>query len=219
MKFYTSCYWQQARNASALLLQQYVCQGTPVHFACVCDGKEGDARAGGYMTEQLLQWFRKLSLRRLTRKTEKALGEAAAGLERTVLRADDELAEAGITEQGQRVSLGGIFCVGESFFLYYRGEQKIYLINTGFGRVHVKRLGTESEAFCVEMGSLQPDIGLIFATTSFWERITEQMIKEALFVREVVTEEQMQKHLNELGEEAQRREGRDMAALFIRTAQ
>lgn len=217
MDFFTSCYWQQGRNVSALLLQQYVCQGRSVYFACVCDGKEEDPRAGGYMTEQLLRWFRSLRLRRLAKKTEKGLEEAAAGLERTVLQADEELAEAGITESGQSVSLGGIFCVEEQFFLYYRGERKIYFINTGFGRTQGKWLMGKSEDLRMERGVLQPDVGLLFATDSFWKCIAEQTVKEGLFVREVAEEEQMQRHLNELGEEAVRLGGRNVAAVFVRT--
>lgn len=219
MDFLTSCYWQQAPNASALLLQQYVCQGGAVYFACVCDGEEGDDRAGGYMTEQLLRWFRSLILKKLSRKTKKALEEAAGGLERTILQADRELAESGITESGQSVPLGGIFCVGERFLLYYRGERKIYFVNTSFGRAHGRWLGEESEELRIETGILQPDIGLLFAASSFWEHITERTVKEVLAVREVRTEEQMQKHLNELGKEAARLGGRNVAAVFLRTEQ
>ncbi len=234
MQFLSADYWQQTRNgnASALLLQQYVCEGVRIHFSCVCRGQSGDERAGGYMTERFLQWFRGLSLKRLTRKPEKALGEAQAGLRRVILRAGDEPAaagSAGAEPAGTRsagtglsgagkAALAGIFCVGEDFFYFCRGEQKIYFINTGFGRAHIRRLGTEGGGLFFQRGILQPDIGLLFAVGSFWEHVTEQMIREGLFVREVVTEEQMRKHLNELGEEAQRQGGKDMAAVFVRTA-
>ena len=243
MHFLSADYWQQSRNGneSALLLQQYVCEGVCVHFSCVCRGQDGDERAGGYVTEQLLQWFRGLSLKKLARKPEKALGEAQAGLRRVILRADDELATAGAVGTGLKgdgyvrtkpaaagaagiriiaagkTALAGIFCVGEEFFYFCRGEQRIYFINTGFGRAHIRRLGTEDEEFFVQRGALQPDFGLLFAVGSFWEYVTEEMIKEGLFVQEVVTEEQMRKHLNELGKEACRRGGKDMAAVFVRT--
>lgn len=220
MQFLSAFYWQQARNenASGLLLQQYVCAGVCVHFSCVCRGRDGDDRAGGYMTERFLWWFRGLSLRRLTSKPEKALEEAEEGLSRLILRADDELAAAGPAGTG-KTTLAGIFCVGEEFFFFCRGEQRIYLINTGFGRAHIGRLGVESGELFFQRGILQPDIGLLFAVAPFWEHITEQMIKEGLSVWEVMTEEQMRKHLNELGEEAQRQGGKDMAAVFVRTAE
>lgn len=227
MQFLSVDYWQQAGgwNASGLLLQQYVCEGVCVHFSCVCQGQDGDARAGGYMTEQLLRWFRGLSLKKLARKPEKALRESEAGLRRIIMRTDDELAAAGqeagfegtpIAED-REASLAGIFCVGEEFIYFCRGEQRIYLINTGFGRAHIRRLGMEGRGLFFQRGTLQPDIGLLFAVGSFWERVTEQMMKEGLAVWDVVTEEQMSRHLNELGEEAQRQGGKDMAAIFVRT--
>lgn len=230
MQFLSVDYWQQARNgnASGLLLQQYVCEGVCVHFSCVCKGQDGNDGAGGYMTERFLWWFRGLSLKRLTRKPEKALKEAEADLRRVILKTDNELADAGWTRRGLartglaeagKTAIAGIFCVGEEFFYFFRGEQRIYLINTGFGRAHIRQLGMEREGLLFQRGILQPDIGLLFVVGSFWEHVTEQMIKEGLFVREVVTEEQMRKHLNELGEEAQRQGGKDMAAVFVRTTQ
>ena len=238
----TACYWHQTRdgdgNGSGLLLQQYVCRGVCIHFSCVCRGQGGDDRAGGYMTEQLLSWFRGLSLKKLVKRRERALERAEAGLRRAILQTDDELAAGGVVG---KTAFSGIFCVGEEFFLFSRGEQRSYLINTGLGRVHIKRLGikgagtdlTESERYgikqtkrhaeaaggvYVQRGVLQPDVGLLFASAPFWEHITEQMLREGLSVREVVTEEQMRKHLNELGAEARRQGAGNLAAVFVRTA-
>lgn len=242
MRFLTACYWHQTRdgdgNGSGLLLQQYVCREVCIHFSCVCRGQGGDDRAGGYMTEQLLSWFRGLSLKKLVKRREKALERAEAGLRRVILQTDDELAAGGVVG---KTAFSGIFCVGEEFFLFSRGEQRSYLINTGLGRAHIKRLGIkgagadepESErygikqtkrhaetagGFYVQRGVLQPDVGLLFASAPFWEHITEQMLREGLSVREVVTEEQMRKHLNELGAEARRQGAGNLAAVFVRTA-
>lgn len=192
------------------------------------------------MTERLLEWFRGLSLKRLVRRPEKALREVQAGLSNVILEADDDLRTAGtepaVINAGETGSaaafaeesrsavagaaaLAGVFCVGEEFFCFSRGEQRIYFMNTGFGRAHIRCLGAEGDDLFFQRGILQQDIGLLFAVGSFWEHITEQMIKEGLFVQEIVTEEQMRKHLRELGAEAQRRGGKDMAAVFVRTIQ
>lgn len=253
MRFLSADYWQQTRdgNASALLLQQYLCEGVCVHFSCVCRGMDGCDRAGGYMTEQLLQWFRGLSLKRLVRRTGQALEEAQEDLRRVIFRVDGELAAAGTRGLGGTAdesksavrglegaageavpagglggagrdgaaALAGIFCVGEDFFYFCRGEQRIYFINTGFGCAHIRRLGEDGGVLFIQRGILQPDIGLLFAVGSFCGHVTEQMIREGLSVREVVTEEQMGKHLNELGKEAQRQGGKDMAAVFVRTVE
>lgn len=226
MRFLSADYWQQTRdgNASALLLQQYLCEGVCVHFSCVCRGMDGCDRAGGYMTEQLLQWFRGLSLKKLVRRTGQALEEAQEDLRRVIFRVDRELAAAGTRGLGGAgrdgaAALAGIFCVGEDFFYFCRGEQRIYFINTGFGCAHIRRLGEDGGVLFIQRGILQPDIGLLFAVGSFCGHVTEQMIREGLSVREVVTEEQMGKHLNELGKEAQRQGGKDMAAVFVRTVE
>lgn len=219
MRFFSACYWRQERdgNASALLQQQYACQGARIHFSCVCKGQEGDGGAGGYMAEQLFRWFRGLSLKRLAGKAGKALESAEAGLRRAILRADGELAHALLAASG-KVSLAGIFCVGEEFFLFCRGRQRIYFFNTGLGGAHIRRLGEEGGELFWQRGVLQPDVGLLLAAEPFCEHISERMLREALSVRETVTQEQLGKHLNELGEEARRRGGRDMAAVYVRTA-
>ena len=43
------------------------------------------------------------------------------------------------------------------------------------------------------------------------------MIKDGLAVREVVTEEQMDRHMRELGKEGERLGGVDMGAVLLRT--
>lgn len=217
MEFLSACYWQQGKNRSSLLLQQYACGGTVVYFACVCMGRDEDGRVSGYMTGRLLRWFRNLSLRRLVKSTEKQMKAARKSLEEVVERTDRELVSAGLSEAGQDADLAGLLCVGERFFLFYRGRQRIWLINTSFGRAHTDRIGKDSETLCVEEGILEPDVGLLLAVGKEGFLIEERMMGEGLFVREVLTEEQMERHLRELAEEAVRRGESDMAAVFLRS--
>lgn len=217
MDFLSAYYWQQVNNRSSLLLQQYACGGTVVLFACVCMGQDGDGRVSGYMTGRLLRWFRNLSLRRLAKRTEREMRAARKSLERVVERTDRELASAGLSEAGQDAALAGVFCVGESFLLFYRGRQRIWLINTSFGRAYTDRIGADSEVFCVEEGILEPDVGLLMAVGRGCFSDVERMMGEGLSVREVLTEEQMEKHLRELLEEAARRGEGDMAAVCLRS--
>lgn len=218
MKFLTACYWQHSPNAASLLLQQYRCGDVPVLFACISQGMSEDDRAGGYMTEQLLRWFREINLKRLAGRPERELDGAEAKLKKVIARADRELTEAKVTKAGGETMLSGIFCVGDSFCLFYRGSQRIYLANTGFGKPYLKRLDKDSEALLTERGTLQTDLGLLFAVEPFYEGLTEQMIREVLSVREVWSEGRLDRHLRELGEEAARQGKRNMAALCIRTA-
>lgn len=217
MDFLSAYYWQQASNRSSLLLQQYACEGTVVLFACVCMGRDGNGRVSGYMTGRLLCWFRNLNLRRLVKRTEREMKAVRRSLEGVVARTDGELASSGLSEAGQDAALAGVLCVGERFFLFYRGRQRIWLINTSFGRAYTDRIGADGEVFCVEEGVLEPDVGLLLAVGREGLPDVERMVREGLSVREVLTEEQMERHLRELLAESARRGESDMAAVFLRS--
>lgn len=217
MKFQTACYWQQGENRTSLLLQQYACGTVPVLFSCICGGGTGTDKAGSYMTEQLLQWFRGLHLKKLTCRPERGLENAESGLRKLIMRTDRELAAAKSGMKKGETACSGILCVEDSFCLFYRGPQRIYLANTCFGRPHIKRLDRADGRLTMERGNMQPELGLLFATESFCETLTEQALREVLSVKETDREERLERRLRELGEEAARRGGRDLAAVFVRT--
>ena len=246
MKFLTADYWKQGGNNSALLLQQCSCRQIPVLFACLCTGE--DCRTGGYLSERLLQWFREKSIRNLTRRPEREIARAMEELPEVLTRASIELAPAGrelaradersvqegrelmqagkkALKAGEESALGscgdfaGIFCVGEQVCLFYRGEQGIYLANTGFGRPHIKRLSEHSERLGMEWGQLQPGTGLLLGTKDFCRELPETVLKEALWVRETERQEQVERHMGELGREAERRGGRNLGAVLVRVQQ
>ena len=68
MVYTTSAYWQRGENDSALLLQHTRYARTPFVLACVCAAEgEAQAKAGAYLTKQLLQWFQKLPQKRIAK--------------------------------------------------------------------------------------------------------------------------------------------------------
>lgn len=221
MEFFTACYRQKEGNASSLLLQQYQYRRSQIVFACICTeenaGKEG-GRAGAYMTERLLAWFRGLNLKKLAKSREKGADALAERLTEAVMEADRELNE-GKTAGGVRVDLAGILCVDDIFIMAYRGTLAVYLINTAFGRVWLSRLDREREGekLNVRMGAMEPDVGLLFATEGFCRYVPEDMIREGLYAREIATETQLEKHLAELGKEGEARGGSGIGAIMLRT--
>jgi len=220
MEFLSACYLQQGKNALSLLLQQYRCGRTQMLFTCVCIGRgENAGRAGGYMTEQLLQWFRELPFKKLYKSREKGMERLAEYICEVVGRVDLELENSRITPGGQRVDYAGMICLGERYLMLCRGTGRIYLINTAFGRCHVGCFTGEGQGggMFLEQGILQQDIGLLFTSEAFCGCITEEMIREGLAVGEVTTGGQMGRHLKELAGEAERRGGADMGAVFLRT--
>lgn len=231
MNLITSAYWQQSPNYTALLLQQYRHRAADLCLTCVCSGEsEGQGRANAYLTRRLLQWFRELNWRRLAARPEKRLSALAAPLENTLSRMQRELADCGLLPEGVALSFSGILCAGTDFLLFHCGEQRIYLLNRAFGRGQLQcisdtvaagqgQVGTNAkeEPLLLRQGILQQDIGLLIATHSLCDCVTEQEIRECLYVEDVLTKEQADRHLRELGREGERQGGRDQAAVLLLT--
>lgn len=235
MDFLTCFYRQQSEYAASVLLQQYQWKQMHVLFACVCAGGEEAAEDGRNMSRGLRQWFRGLDLKRLT-----SLFGLAERLEEAIERIDLEQREmrealmkpvndfsgkkcfrdgenADLAE-AVKADITGVFCIEDECLLFYRGSGRIYLMNTAFGRGHVRRLdkGAEGCRLRMEQGVLQQDVGLLLAAEPFFTWVTEKMLAEGLFVGEAVTEEQMEKHLRELAREGERKGGLGSGAVFIR---
>lgn len=219
MEILSACYRQREKRDASILLQQYRYQGLQVLFACVCMGEGEDAdKDGGYMAERLLQWFRLLNPDKLTRNPAKAIDRLSGNLARVIRKIDKELADGELRTENEKCGFAGILCLGNNYLMIHRGAQRIYLINTAFNRVYIRRLyGNEVGAGSMEQGSLQPNIGLLIATEPFYEHVSETMIKEGLCVGEVTTEGQMDRHLGELAREGARKGSVGIGAVYLRT--
>ncbi len=221
MHIFTSHYYQQGRNDSALLLQQYEYRRTSVCLICLIPGQnEPQGRAGAYVTGQLLQWFRTLSLRKLDRSPENSLAALEEPLRALIRRTDGEMRSCGLTPEGKNTDLAGMLCAGEQFLLFSRGGQGIYLLNRSFGRGYVRNIGGEMRAagargLVLRQGSLQEEVGILFATESFCGQVKERELREGLYVEEVLTEPRAARHLWELGRQAEERGGRNMGAALM----
>lgn len=223
MQFLTSTYFQRSRNDSALLLQHYRYKRTSLCLIGL-SAAEGQAqgRAAAYLTEQLLEWFRRLPWRRVVSDPEGYLPEIGIQLQAAAAQAADELASCGLLPGAGDVSLTGIFCIGEHFLLFHRGRQKIYLFNRSFGRGTVRCVSDElaagpGDGLAVRQGSLQRDVCLMFATESFCGSATKQELAECLHVTDVLSEEHADRRLRELGERGAGRGGCHMAAALLMT--
>lgn len=220
--FITSAYWQQGLNDSALLLQHYQYGEQPLCFACLCPG-EGEVRgkAGAYLTERLLDWFRGLPWGCLTRDPEGRLQRFGNKLEKTVERAGREMRDRGLLTKQEEPDLTGILCVGEHFILFGHGSCQIRLLNRCFDRGYIQRIEgpspiRENGSF-LRQGILQRGIGLLFATESFCSRVTDLEMRECLHVETVRTQEQADRHLRELGQRAKELGGSHMGAVLLLT--
>jgi len=221
MEFFTAHYLQQGATETALVLQHlvYPKDGRTMVFACVCKGKE--MQGGERFIGLLQEWFRREG-RELLRRDVGVLLEQS---ERQFRRAFTELERQWRTyseKQGRgndATKLCGIFCVDERFLLFCRGGQGIYLLNTRFERPSCKKLVTreEGKAIYTECGWLEPGVGILLATESFCECLTEQQLCECLSARELSDGKRMQKRLKELGEEGVRQGAKHQGAVLIAT--
>ena len=225
MHILTSHYYQQGSNFSTLLLQQYQCSRIPICLICLCGGEnEAQGKAGAYLTGRLLQWFREQSMRHLVKSPEERLSALQDRLRELILCTDKELKSSILKSEEKNTEPVGILSVGEDFLLFGRGGQKIYLINRIFGRSHVRRLDGElfcggGDALIFRRGILQQSVGLLFATRSFGEPMTERELGECLHVESVRTEEQAARHLRELAEGSRLQRGHNMSAALLLTGQ
>lgn len=220
MNFTTASYWQAAENHSALLLQHYCCGNIPFCFLALSSGEnQSQGRAGAYLTGQLLRWFRRLPFRRLARDPERAVSVLEREMGRNLERLDKELTSGGLARSGSLLPVSGIFCVNDHFFLFSRGEQKLFLLNKDFGRGSVRRLLEIPEEgmdvpgpFLMRRGILQQDVGILLATDTFCRFLGDSQIRECLYVDELDGEAQARRRLCELGRRCEALGGRDMAA-------
>ncbi len=224
MDFVSAYYWQQGENISALLLQQCRLRDKTAFFACVWEGRGKRAgMAGRCLAERFLAWFRGFRLSRAVKSPERFLERHAGELEALVREADEDFMKAGAARlAGEGVSgtvalasFAGIFCLEEHFILFGRGSAGIRLLNHGIGKTCVGNPIGYGEELRIRQGVLEPGIGLLLATDSFYRNVEEDAMREGLSVEEVLNGIQTEKHLRELGRAAEKAGGGNMAAVLL----
>lgn len=207
MNFMTSCYWTEGIPPTSLILQQVTrkWEKMPLVMACVCeeDLPVEDQGAGEHFCIQLTDWFHECVLKRCSR----------------VRKPDPAALKAELTQltEAARFSVAGILCVGERFLLFYRGKQRIYLLNSRFLRPNLKELSvsTKEGAVVMEEGFLQDKVGLLLGTDSFYRGISEEEIRNCLAVDAVRNEIQAGRRLTELGCLSESRKTGGRAAVLV----
>lgn len=225
MNLTTAVYWQTFQNHSALLVQHYQYKHTPICFFALCSGQnEHQGKAGAYLTGQLLQWFRGQPFKRLARNPDKFFPSLEENLEHFLGQLNRDLISGDLAPHLQSIPISGILCVDDHFLLFFSGGQKIFFLNQNLGHGHVQCLTDHAEKENTAVGSLnmrqgilQCKVGLLFVTDTFCRQLTEQDIRECLYVDELRGEDQMQRRLQELGRRGEALGGCDMAAGMLLT--
>ena len=205
-----SGFYRQNEDSLSLLLQQYVCDGVPVCLGCVCGGEMSDAGIkGGLITGWLLRQFRGLNLCEVIEKPQKFIGR----FERELNTCWDRHSVL------QNFWTVGILCIGYEFLIFYEGAVQLWLCNTYLGRPDLQRIGvddrTETHELRFHRGIMESDIGILLASESFCRQLSTKELSSCLAVKAIKDSTQTQKRIRELGSLAEKKGGRNMAALLL----
>ena len=202
MEYLSGYYWQQGEGVTSLVLKQLVYRksGVPVLFGCM------QSSGNGQVTEELVNWFYEEGVHLCEKR-----GGASERLE---LRLEKGIGK--LLEGRSEVSFTVLFGAQECFWIWSQGAQKVYLLNSRFGRPHAKCIVGEEEV-CVWSGELQQGVGILVATEDFCSRISQEQLQECLAVTELDSEERVQKRMDELGRKACQLGGQHVAAMLAVT--
>lgn len=212
MQYFATHYWRSGeKNTASLVLQQayHKRKRMPVLLACIQkNGREKSAFSG-----EAIDWFYGKCLELCNRNGEKGI--------KTVERAFTDFLKQAIQEKAcdnSEFEVAGILIVGKCFVMFQKGRQRIRLINTrnhcSFCR-DIAIDGASVGGLCFQAGIIQKGVGILLTTDVFDENISCDMVQECLNVRELRTQEQVDKHLRELGSVAKKNEKNSLGAVLI----
>lgn len=203
MDYMCGYYWNGEGEVS-LVLKQLAFHGMdmPVVFACLAEGRTRKA-----FVEEMTEWFHKKAVA-CCQKGERGMNVLESSFDKLVKKRFDSMKAASV-----------LLCAGDSFFLWRKGTQKIWLLNTRFGKPHSRMLLAEDEQGDGEMlsGEFESGVGILLATHGFGEGIVDEQLNACLAVKELDKENKIEKRLKELGEESERKGKKHVAAVLVVT--
>ena len=107
------------------------------------------------------------------------------------------------------------FSAGEEGFYAWRGSVDIRLLNHCFNRVHMKSLTVSSSELMCKRVSMEPEVGILLGSRSFFAQLPEELLKECLAVGEMSGQAQVGRHLAEAAEAAVRSGPEKVAAAIV----
>lgn len=212
---YLSTYYRAkgGKVPTSLVLQQmqYEKFVYPMLFGCLCAQDDMADELLGWigrkkpssrqrLGQTLDEWGRELEqlLERWTRilqERDKKLGVEAGSTDRKADSIDKNVQPA--------CDVSGVICIGNEFLMFYHGDARFYIINTRFGKNHVKAVSLAG-AQGVIRGSLEKGVGILMPNHNFMNGISQRQLQEILNVQELKVEAQLERRLHELGKLGQK---------------
>lgn len=225
MEYQSAFLWEKGNeehNRSSLILQQVTIHRQSVLFACVCESEnkgEAGVLESGYFTEGLVEWFHRELVKLLEKKGTRK--EAERSLHKEVERLWKELSQHAQKEkQEENLHCIGLLLWDSQFWMFSKGRGQAHLLNRRFQKknMHFIESGSHEAEFRWKAGSIQKRLGILLCTPGFWSHLERAEVAEVLSPEGEISEERLQKRLQELWQEnVQRGAGTSAGAVYIRT--
>lgn len=145
--------------------------------------------------DMLLEWFDRQALQRCDKgSASKCIRSVGKEFEKWYV---------GHGENEWNMSAGGnvtwsvFVAVGDECFYAWNGDGEIRLLNLCFNRFNSRKLTWHTDKMQLEYAGLEPEVGILLGTKSFFEYLPEKSLKECLAVESIGNKEHIQKHLKE----------------------
>lgn len=203
MGILTNYIWERAAdggtNPVSLVLQQVKLKGREICLLCISSSSRPEA--GGYMAEQLVEWFHKVCLPACEGRTvptpDKLLEPELKRIQRELTARELTAQESG--SQAAVPDFGGLLLIGSRFYLFGEGEVIIQLVNYRYNRPQLKPLTAPLS------GRIQKGAGLLLHTPGLVSDLEPEEVCQILHGEGPWREERLGKRLKELYQESRSR--------------
>ena len=225
MKVLSAHLWEKKEDVShmpiSLVLQQACAGRKTIVLACVCEGKntgEAGVTESGYFTEGLTEWFHRECIQLCERKEEE---RAADSLKREIVCLEKEACEY-MNKKGleSKLHYWGILLIENRAWIFARGACKGFLLNRRFQKKNMREISMPGsvEKSSRQQVEVQKRIGILLCTEEFLNGWKPADAAEILIPDGELTEERMEKRLQEIWQEQVRLgRGTVAGAVYLQT--
>lgn len=198
MGIITNYIWERAADGGAspvsLVLQHVKLRGREVCLLCICNSSRQEM--GGYMAEQLVEWFHRDCMPACEGRTVPLPEEL---LEPELRRIRGELTAQIAELAAETLDYGGMLLIGSRFYLFGEGDVMAQLVNYRYNRPQLKPLTAPLS------GRIQRGAGLLLHTPGLVSHLETEEVCQILHGEGPWREERLGRRLRELYQEGRSR--------------
>lgn len=200
MNWLSAWYGQEGERNFSLLLQENLFGKTQVLFCVLTENEREAKREKNALAKALLRIFRSISFDKRPWEKEGFWGEMAEAFR-------------GAVERDGR-SVAGLLLVGNSFLLFQKGSPRIFVLNRNMATACLEALPMHLD-FSSVWGEAESGVGILLATSGFALGCPEEILRDGLFVEELVTKEQVERRLRALAEQTLTQGNKEKGACLL----